>query len=355
MSGAIAQGPSLTGRRKAQAARRSLEGHTRPQSPPQAEAAEAEAEAPMLCDPTGHGGKGGEDHELESRCVSPPKPATVCYKPVTMSTGKAHELRCAAGSHAVGAFGSYSLVLDSLGLICSDGSRTAKAGGGDAASGEQPKRWRFVCAGWRLCEDEEAQCAEWAAAGECEANPGWMDLHCAWSCGGCDEEGALMSAPRAGEAAERVVGLEVRAGDLVDAVRVRCSGSQAKAAAAEEEETETVKPVDSEAVEVAESSSSAWFGGDGGALCELACGNGTALHGLSVRAGGRVDRIELGACEGEGQRRPGAWGGAKAEEKARDEANETTRTAEVEAEKEDTDGVEDKDDDDAEEEEKDEL
>ena len=164
-----------------------------------------------------------------------------------------------------------------------------------------------------------------------------------------------MSAPRAGEAAERVVGLEVRAGDLVDAVRVRCSGSQAKAAAAEEEETETVKPVDSEAVEVAESSSSAWFGGDGGALCELACGNGTALHGLSVRAGGRVDRIELGACEGEGQRRPGAWGGAKAEEKARDEANETTRTAEVEAEKEDTDGVEDKDDDDAEEEEKDEL
>eukprot|EP00964_Phaeocystis_antarctica_P057910 scaffold34304_cov64-Phaeocystis_antarctica.AAC.2 len=181
-----------------------------------------------------------------------------------------------------------------------------------------------------------------------------MDLNCAWSCGKCDEEGALMSVPRAAEAAGRVVGLEVRAGDLVDAVRVRCSGSQAKAAA-EEEETETVKPVETGAVDVAESSSSAWFGGDGGALCELACGNGTALHGLSVRAGGRVDRIELGACEGEGQRRPGAWRGAEAEEKARDEADVTTRTAEAEAEKEDTDGVEEKGDVDAEEEEKDEL
>ena len=256
----------------------------------------------------------------------------------------------------MGGFGSYSSSLGSLGLICSDGSRTAKAGDGDAALGEQPKRWHFVCAGWRLCEDEEAQCAEWAGAGECEANPSWMDLNCAWSCGKCDEEGALMSVPRAAEAAGRVVGLEVRAGDLVDAVRVRCSGSQAKAAA-EEEETETVKPVETGAVDVVESSSSAWFGGDGGALCELACGNGTALHGLSVRAGGRVDRIELGACEGEGQRRPGAWRGAEAEEKARDEADVTTRTAE--AEKEDTDGVEEKGDVDAveeeEEEEKDEL
>ena len=256
----------------------------------------------------------------------------------------------------MGAFGSYSLVLNSLGLICSDGSRTAKAGGGDAASGEQPKRWHFACAGWRLCEDEEAQCAEWAAAGECQANPSWMGLNCAWSCGKCDAEGALMSAPRAGEAAERVVGLEVRAGDLVDAVRVSCSGSQAKAkAAAEEEETETVESVETGGVEVAESSSSAWFGGDGGALCELACGNGTALHGLSVRAGGRVDRIELGACEGEGQRRPGAWRGAEAEEKARDEADVTTRTTEAEKEKEDTDGVEEKGDVDEEEEEKDEL
>ena len=293
--------------------------------------------------------------------VPSPEPVTVAYasKPVTASTGKAHELRCAAGSHAVGAFGSYSSVLNSLGLICSDGSRTAKAGGGDAASGEQPKRWHFACAGWRLCEDddedEEARCAEWAAAGECQANPSWMDLNCAWSCGKCDEEGALMSAPRAGEAAERVVGLEVRAGDVVDAVRVRCSGTQAKEAAAEEE-TEAVKPVETGAVEVAESLSSAWFGGDGGALCELACGNGTALHGLSVRAGGRVDRIELGACEGEGQRRPGAWRMAEAEEEARDKADETTETAAAEAEKEDADGVEDKDDDDDDDaEEKDEL
>ena len=148
------------------------------------------------------------------------------------------------------------------------------------------------------------------------------------------------------EAAERVVGLEVRACDLVDAVRVRCSGGRAKAAAAEEEVRETARPEEMGGVEVADSSSSAWFGGDGGALCELACDNGTALHGLSVKAGGRVDRIELGACEGGGERRPGAWRMAegKAEGKARDQdqADETTKAAvaEPEAQEEkDLDGV----------------
>ena len=148
------------------------------------------------------------------------------------------------------------------------------------------------------------------------------------------------------EAAERVVGLEVRAGDLVDAVRVRCSGGRAKAAAAEEEERETARPEETGVVEVADSSSSAWFGGDGGALCELACDNGTALHGLSVKAGGRVDRIELGACEGGGERRPGAWRMAegKAEDKARDQdqTDETTKSAAAEPEaqqEKDLDGV----------------
>ena len=74
--------------------------------------------------------------------------------------------------------------------------------------------------------------------------------------------------------------------------------------------------------------------GDGGALCELACDNGTALHGLSVKAGGRVDRIELGACEGGGERRPGAWRMAesKTEGQARDQtqADETTKAAAAE-------------------------
>ena len=248
-------------------------------------------------------------------------------------------------------------MLNSLGLICSDGSRTLQAGGGDAASGEQPKRWHFACAGWRLCEDEEARCEGWASAGECEANPSWMGEHCARSCGTCEEPGKLTRAPLMEsaegtlvmEAAERVVGLEVRAGDLVDAVRVRCSGGRAKAAAAEEEEErETARPEETGVVEVADSSSSAWFGGDGGALCELACDNGTALHGLSVKAGGRVDRIELGACEGGGERRPGAWRMAegKAEDKARDQdqTDETTEAAAVEPEGEaqqekDLDGV----------------
>ena len=235
-------------------------------------------------------------------------------------------------------------MLNSLGLICSDGSRTLQAGGGDAASGEQPKRWHFACAGWRLCEDEEARCEGWASAGECEANPSWMGEHCARSCSTCEEPGKLTRAPLMEsaegtlvmEAAERVVGLEVRAGDLVDAVRVRCSGGRAKAAAAEEEEErETARPEETGGVEAADSSSSAWFGGDGGALCELACDNGTALHGLSVKAGGRVDRIELGACEGGGERRPGAWRMADlmAEGKARDQAqtDETTKAAVAEA------------------------
>jgi len=166
-----------------------------------------------------------------------------------------------------------------------------------------------------------------------------MGEHCARSCGTCEEPGKLARAPLMEsaegalvmEAAERVVGLEVRAGDLVDAVRVRCSGGRAKAAAAEEEERETARPEESRGVEVAYPSSSAWFGGDGGALCELACDNGTALHGLSVKAGGRVDRIELGACEGGGERRPGAWrmaeGKAEAEAKDQDQADETTKTA----------------------------
>ena len=68
------------------------------------------------------------------------------------------------------------------------------------------------------------------------------------------------------------------------------------------------------------------------------------MHGLSVKAGGRVDRIELGACEGGGERRPGAWRMAegKAEGKARDQdqADETTEAAAAEAKQEqEKDGV----------------
>ena len=63
-----------------------------------------------------------------------------------------------------------------------------------------------------------------------------------------------------------------------------------------------------------------------------------------VKAGGRVDRIELGACEGGGERRPGAWRMAegKAEGKARDQdqADETTEAAAAEAKQEqEKDGV----------------
>ena len=92
MSGAIAQGPPLTGREEAAAARRALEGPPKsaaaPQSSPQAEAeaeagAEAEAEAAVLCEPMGHGGTGGEDRPLEPRRVCGAHPRARTPKPVT--------------------------------------------------------------------------------------------------------------------------------------------------------------------------------------------------------------------------------------------------------------------------------
>ena len=98
MSGAIAQGPPLTGREEAAAARRALEGPPKsgaaPQSSPQAEAeaeagaeaeaeAEAKAEAAVLCDPMGHGGTGGEDRPLEPRRVCGAHPRARTPKPVT--------------------------------------------------------------------------------------------------------------------------------------------------------------------------------------------------------------------------------------------------------------------------------
>ena len=37
-----------------------------------------------------------------------------------------------------------------------------------------------------LCQTEHAQCAEWVAMGECDANPGYMKRHCAPLCKSCD-------------------------------------------------------------------------------------------------------------------------------------------------------------------------
>ena len=60
---------------------------------------------------------------------------------------------------------------------------------------------------------------------------------------------------------------------------------------------EAAQAVEAAQAATAEPSLSAWFGGSGGARCELACDDDTVLRGVSVRAGARVDRVELGACE----------------------------------------------------------
>merc|ERR1719343_644973 len=35
------------------------------------------------------------------------------------------------------------------------------------------------------CTDENQMCPDWAAIGECEANPDYMEANCALSCGVC--------------------------------------------------------------------------------------------------------------------------------------------------------------------------
>ena len=50
--------------------------------------------------------------------------------------------------------------------------------------------WLFLSLAFpslRSCTDLEANCAEWAAAGECERNVGFMKTHaCRASCGTCN-------------------------------------------------------------------------------------------------------------------------------------------------------------------------
>ena len=37
------------------------------------------------------------------------------------------------------------------------------------------------------CSDKHPECKEWAASGECRANPDWMLVNCQESCGLCGE------------------------------------------------------------------------------------------------------------------------------------------------------------------------
>ena len=38
-----------------------------------------------------------------------------------------------------------------------------------------------------LCTDMNAQCEYWAASGQCEQNPYWMEPNCARSCDNCEQ------------------------------------------------------------------------------------------------------------------------------------------------------------------------
>ncbi|KAG2448326.1 hypothetical protein HYH02_006910 [Chlamydomonas schloesseri] len=53
---------------------------------------------------------------------------------------------------------------------------------------------RFSCGFCRVgCDETEARCAGWAAAGECDNTPGYMEAYCAKSCGLCDGAGQTQS------------------------------------------------------------------------------------------------------------------------------------------------------------------
>ena len=44
-----------------------------------------------------------------------------------------------------------------------------------------------------------ADCQDWVENDQCEDNPGFMDLHCAKSCGVCGEEGGVVEEVESGE------------------------------------------------------------------------------------------------------------------------------------------------------------
>lgn len=201
---------------------------------------------------------------------------------------------------AVGAFGAKDArggLLDGFGLLCSDGSRTAIAGSANktAASG-----WEFVCPGWEVCRDVEPHCTEWAERGECKHNPGYMHVICPRACRTCPEVAQV-----AAGAAHALVGLDVRGGNMVDAVRLHC-GPVADAMEAVMEDAGDGDARNGEAHVQAESSLvSEWFGGTGGHECALTCDShnltdgwrtGGVVQSITVSSGQRVDRLELARC-----------------------------------------------------------
>ena len=142
-----------------------------------------------------------------------------------------------------------------------------------------------------MCRDQESHCTAWAERGECKINPGYMSVVCARACRTCPEMAEMAAAAPASHA---LVGLDVRGGRMVDAVRLHCGPVEdAGGALGEEAEVE------------AESLVSEWFGGQGGHECALTCDSrnltegwrtGGIVQSVMVSSGQRVDRLELARC-----------------------------------------------------------
>ena len=211
---------------------------------------------------------------------------------------------------AIGAYGTASHLLDGFGLICSDGSRTAVAGT-PPATGHQAKNftpgratrgaWEFVCPGWEVCRDAEPYCADWAAKGECNANPGYMRVVCARSCSSC---------PEMAEGSHALVGMDVRGGRMVDAVRLRCGAVDYDDLSERDDDGALgVSGGGDDGVDDGEQGGaslvSEWFGGSGGGECAVLCSSenisdgwrtGGLIQGIVAGAGERIDRLELSRC-----------------------------------------------------------
>lgn len=134
-----------------------------------------------------------------------------------------------------------------------------------------------------------------------QADPDYMHERCPASCATCPYKQRARpgnsSSTTALTGAMGVVGLGVRAGQIVDALRVRC-GVNAPVAKPKPEGEGTGEGEGEgagAAAEAAEEASaiSPWFGGHGGRECWLSADGNEPLHRLVVKAGHLVDRLEL--------------------------------------------------------------
>ena len=153
-----------------------------------------------------------------------------------------------------------------------------------------------MCPGWEVCRDLEPYCTVWAERGECKKNAGYMSVICPRACRTCPEIAEIAAGPAAAHAPHALVGLDVRGGRMVDAVRLHCGPV---------EDAGDRNARDEEAHVQAESLVSEWFGGPGGHECALTCDSrnltdgwrtGGVVQSVMVSSGQRVDRLELTRC-----------------------------------------------------------